>query len=96
MNRKAVVINTNDNVATVVENAESGDDINFFHAREMKNIVLKDNVPCGHKIAIKPIVKGQDILKYGESIGKALQDIRIGEHVHVHNIASNRGRGDLN
>lgn len=96
MNRKAVVINANDNVATVVENAEIGDDISFFLDQEMKSIVLKNKVPCGHKIAIKPIVKDQDILKYGESIGKALQNIGIGEHVHVHNIASNRGRGDLN
>lgn len=96
MNKKAVVINVKDNVATVVENAIIGDNISFFLAQEMKDIVLVSNVPCGHKIAISKISKNQDILKYGESIGKALQDIEIGEHVHVHNIASNRGRGDLN
>ncbi|MDP1993088.1 MAG: SAF domain-containing protein [Syntrophales bacterium] len=38
--------------------------------------------------------KGDLIVKYGEPIGIATQDIRIGQHVHVHNLESARGRGD--
>jgi altronate dehydratase small subunit len=41
------------------------------------------------------ISKGQDVLKYGEVIGQATQDISEGKHVHVHNVESLRGRGDL-
>ena len=32
--------------------------------------------------------------KYGEVIGAATRDIRVGEHVHVHNVEGKRGRGD--
>jgi altronate dehydratase small subunit len=41
------------------------------------------------------IGKGDDVVKYGEIIGRATADIAKGEHVHVHNIESLRGRGDI-
>ncbi|VFS54652.1 Uncharacterised protein [Leminorella grimontii] len=37
-----------------------------------------------------------EVYKYGESIGRATQAIELGEHVHVHNVESERGRGDWN
>ncbi|WP_262249212.1 UxaA family hydrolase [Parapedobacter soli] len=43
----------------------------------------------GHKIAIRPIAKGEQIIKFGVPIGSATADIRVGEHVHLHNIESN-------
>ncbi|NKW10643.1 hypothetical protein HGG76_20035 [Ochrobactrum tritici] len=42
-------------------------------------------MPAGHKLAIRPIMQYEHILKYGEVIGEATQDIAEGEHVHVHN-----------
>ena len=39
-------------------------------------------------------MKNQEVLKYGESIGKATKNISKGEHVHIQNVESNRGRGD--
>ena len=54
-----------------------------------------DVIPYGHKMALKPIPKGGTVLKYGLSIGSAMEDIQPGNHVHVHNVESNRGRGDL-
>jgi len=53
------------------------------------------DIPYGHKIAIKPIAKGETVFKYGLSIGKATENIKVGDHVHVHNIEPCRGRGDL-
>ena len=52
---------------------------------EEKKIALK---------ALKPIHKGELIIKYGEEIGMASADIVKGEYVHVHNLESMRGRGD--
>lgn len=46
-------------------------------------------------MAIKDIPKGGEIIKYGEIIGRATANIEPGEHVHVHNVESLRGRGDL-
>jgi len=58
-------------------------------------VELKEAIAFGHKFAVVPIRKGEDILKYGEVIGAASRDIQPGEHVHVHNLEGKRGRGDI-
>ena len=50
------------------------------------NLTTKTLIPKDHKIAIKKILKGDEILKYGQIIGKASQNIDAGEHVHNHNM----------
>src|SRR5271165_4304443 len=49
-------------------------------------IAAKATIPAGHKIALMPIRAGDAVLRYGEIIGFALQDIAPGEHVHEHNL----------
>ena len=51
--------------------------------------------PFGHKISIRDIHSSDSIVKYGEVIGTASRDIPAGSHVHVQNVESNRGRGDM-
>lgn len=48
------------------------------------------DIPLGHKIALKDMKKGDTAIKYGEDIGKVVADIRRGEHVHVHNLKTKR------
>ncbi len=48
--------------------------------------VLMQSVKQGHKIAVTPILTGQNVLRYGQIIGQATRDIALGEHVHVHNL----------
>ena len=48
------------------------------------------DVPIGHKIALVDIKKGDTVWKYGQDIGKAVADIKKGEHVHVHNVKTKR------
>ena len=91
-----VVDEQKDNVATILgAEIEPGTSITVPIGEKKETISVKDKIVYGHKIAIKPIKKDDTIYKYGLSIGKATQDIEVGEHVHVHNIESNRGRGDL-
>ena len=52
-------------------------------------------IPFGHKVALRAIPAGTQVLKYGEAIGLANVDIPAGAHVHTHNVDSQRGRGDL-
>jgi altronate dehydratase small subunit len=59
------------------------------------NLLLRQAVPFGHKLALVDIKQGLPVIKYGEQIGLATHDIAAGEHVHVHNVESTRGRGDL-
>jgi altronate hydrolase len=50
-----------------------------------------DDIPAGHKVAVRPIEAGAQVKKYGETIGIATRDIPVGAHVHLHNLGV-RGR----
>ncbi|WP_448821847.1 UxaA family hydrolase [Cetobacterium sp.] len=94
MQKKAVVITIDDSIATATTNLKEGEIVKMFFGEEVLEIKVKKDIPFGHKFAIKNINLGDQILKYGESIGSAICNILIGEHVHVHNVQSERGRGD--
>ena len=47
------------------------------------------NLESGHKYAIRDIAKGENIIKYGNPIGYATEDIKCGDHVHTHNVKTN-------
>lgn len=49
--------------------------------------LARQNVDAGHKCALIDIASGEDIVKYGQVIGRASRDIALGEHVHTHNVA---------
>lgn len=51
-------------------------------------MTLSTRVTLGHKVAARDIASGENILKYGVSIGSATEEIRMGAHVHVHNMRS--------
>jgi (2R)-sulfolactate sulfo-lyase subunit alpha len=53
-------------------------------------VTVREAVPLGHKVALADLAPGQDVIEYGERIGRATQPIAIGGHVHVHNIKSAR------
>lgn len=90
MKKSVVVMKEEDNVATAVRDLKAGEKISI----DEQEINVIDPILFGHKIAIKNIVSGSEVKKYGEIIGKATKDISIGEHVHVHNVDGCRGRGD--
>lgn len=87
----ALVISPRDNVATALEPLEPG---RIIHVGDVE-ITVSEATPRGHKIALRAIRAGDTVLKYGSSIGTATSDIAPGAHVHTHNVASGRGRGDL-
>lgn len=94
MKSRALVANIKDNVATAIDDIKVGERI-FIKSGESKiEVDIIQNIPFGHKFAIEEIVKGNEVVKYGEKIGAATSDIKVGEHAHIHNVESNRGRGD--
>jgi altronate dehydratase len=86
-----VVISAADNVATALEALDEGRTI----AIGGTSIVVRRPIPSGHKVALRAIAAGGAVIKYGSPIGTATAAIEPGDHVHVHNVASARGRGDL-
>jgi altronate dehydratase small subunit len=88
----ALRMNDKDNVATALRTIRKGKKITLKNGDD---VTLLDDIPFGHKFACVSIKKGGDIIKYGEKIGRATASIKKGAYVHVHNVESLRGRGDL-
>ena len=95
MERKAIVLNGKDNVATALADLAAGDTIALEVDKKPVSVKLVNPIQFGHKFSLMNIKSGAAITKYGEVIGEATKDIAMGEHVHVHNVASTRGRGDV-
>ena len=57
---------------------------------ETLNITALQDIPIGHKFALREIVNGSPVLKYGHDIGRAVAAIKTGEHVHIHNLKTKR------
>lgn len=95
MKRDAIAIRLQDNVATAIRNLKAGQTAVVGRGEEILQITLEQDILYGHKLAIHPIDRGQDVIKYASVIGRATCAIARGAHVHVHNVESLRGRGDL-
>jgi altronate dehydratase small subunit len=91
---KAIIMKPADNVCTVVEAVEPPAEVIATSGADTVAILVTEKIPFGHKFAIRLIRKGEPITKYGETIGLATKEIQSGQHVHVHNLESCRGRGD--
>lgn len=93
--RKIVVLSDADNVATCLADLDADTHIEVTVDGETRSITVRDAIPFGHKLAIRPLAVGADVLKYGEVIGRASEAIEPGQWVHVHNVESVRARGDI-
>lgn len=88
----AIVIHPRDDVAVLLRDVVAGTSVRIRVDGALETVLATDKVALGHKIARRPIPAGAHVHKYGESIASAAVDIAAGQHVHVHNIASNRAR----
>lgn len=79
-----------DNVVTCCVSITRGDTI----AAGGQVLQAVEDIPIYHKMALRAIAAGEIVYKYGQPIGIASCDIRPGQHVHVQNLESDRGRGD--
>lgn len=95
MSIDAIILNAADNVATAVQDLEAGQKAVLRLDRALSHVAIREHIPYGHKFSVRTILRGEDIIKYGEVIGRATADIDAGCHAHVQNIESLRGRGDL-
>ena len=89
--KSVLVISERDNVATALEALEPGRTLDVRNA----SVTIREPIQRGHKVALARICVGEAVMKYGSVIGTATADIEAGSHVHTHNVASTRGRGDL-
>lgn len=87
----ALWLHADDNVATALQALENGQAVTLRCAAGNRvTVSLREPIGLCHKFALHDIAAGDMIRKYGEAIGRATCAIRAGEHVHVHNLRSNR------
>ena len=82
-----------DTVAVVViEGVKAGQDLTGWIMDEDRTIALKaqQDIPIGHKLALKDYKPGDTVIKYGVDIGKVVAPIARGEHTHVQNLKTKR------
>ena len=82
---KCIKIHNNDSVAVAVEPLKAGETVTVNE----EQITLLNDIPAGHKFALKDIAQKENIIKYAYPIGHAKVDIKKGEHIHTHNTKSN-------
>jgi len=88
-----VLHDARDTVAVVVvEGVKAGAELNGWVMDDDRrvNLVARQDIPIGHKIALTDMAVGATVLKYGIDIGKVVAPIRAGQHAHVHNIKTKR------
>lgn len=80
-----IKIHSLDNVAVALTDLAEGDVVTV----DNQSVTLRQAIARGHKFAVKPLAKGDNVVKYGLPIGHALADIEPGEHLHSHNTRTN-------
>ena len=76
----------------VIEGLKAGTDMLAVvtHDNSDFRITAKQDIPIGHKVALKDMGVGDTVIKYGIDMGKVVAPIAVGQHAHVHNIKTKR------
>ncbi|MEO1016568.1 MAG: UxaA family hydrolase [Pseudomonadota bacterium] len=88
----AIQLTAEDNVATMLRAVRQGEEFNVKGPDGIKPYAAAEPLPLCHKLALEPMKAGVQVRKYGKSIGTLTTSVARGALVHVHNMASNRGR----
>ena len=88
----AVMHEAEDDVAVAIEDLAAGGEVKVMtiEGRGVGTFTVVEDIPLGHKIALKGAKAGDTVIKYGVDIGRVVADIGMGEHAHVHNIKTKR------
>ena len=88
-----IIHDEKDNVAVVViDKTKKNQECSAWIMENDKTVKVPstNDIPLGHKIALKDLKVGDTILKYGHDIGKVVTAIKKGDHVHVHNVKTKK------
>ncbi|WP_082139732.1 UxaA family hydrolase [Rossellomorea marisflavi] len=85
LNSSTIVIHERDNVLIALRDFEAGERV----VDGDREVVLREAVPAGHKIAREPIQKNENVIKFGMPIGRASEPIDRGDWIHTHNVVTN-------
>ena len=87
MNDNVLVIDPRDNVAVALRNLVPGEEAK---GKGVLDLRVLNEIPASHKIALRDLGPGEEIVKYGEVVAVTNRVIKRGEWVHTHNLESKR------
>ena len=87
MKDNILIIHLRDNVAVALRTLDVGE---LAIAKGMEGFSVLEKIPASHKIALRDIPLGEEIIKYGETVAVSGRNIKKGEWVHTHNLESKR------
>ena len=92
MEHGALMHEKEDDVAVVIADVAAGTAVETvtLDGESMGSVTAIEEIPLGHKIALRDMAAGKEVIKYGRAIGKTRKDIARGAHVHTQNVVSIR------
>jgi (2R)-sulfolactate sulfo-lyase subunit alpha len=83
---------SHDDVGVAVRDLKKGETIGALtlEGKRVGSVRLRENVPLGHKVAMRDLPEDKSVIKYGRPVGRAVRSITRGAHVHVHNVKTLR------
>ncbi len=87
MKENILIIHPLDNVAVALRDLEAGA---LVTSKNMEGFPALEKIPASHKIALRDISQGEEIIKYGETVAVTSRNIKKGEWVHTHNVETQR------
>ena len=88
MTINAILLDEKDNVVTCVQDVKAGDEVVYRAGDNLCTLIAAQPIPACHKVALQDIGEGEDVIKYGEMIGRTSSPIAKGCHVNEYNIYS--------
>ena len=76
----------------VVEGVKAGEELTgwIMEGDKEMRVRAQNDIPIGHKLAIRDLKNGDTVIKYGVDIGRTIAPIKQGEYLHVHNVKTKR------
>jgi altronate dehydratase len=87
MKDNIIVIHSRDNVAVALIKLSEGE---TAIGKGLEPFAVLERIPASHKVALRDIAAGEEIIKYGEIIAVSTREIKKGQWVHTHNLESER------
>jgi (2R)-sulfolactate sulfo-lyase subunit alpha len=92
MSHSFLIHDDTDDVGVAVIDLQAGQPVTGVYMNGGATIELESRaaVPLGHKIALRDLPEGSDVVKYGVRIGRTVTRVAAGDYVHTHNVKSAR------
>jgi len=92
MKHNALIHDPEDDVAVLVTDLKAGEVASAvtLEGKPVTTVTLIEDIPLGHKVALRDLAAGKPLIKYGRSVGRVSQPIKAGAHVHTHNVKTER------